>query len=232
MGRKKILLGLTTMTDWRSKVAEINEYRIEEIALFPTAIVKKERGELCRLLEGTSVKNIPHVHLRNDMDIDELEYFIKRYKTEIFNIHPQNSAHSFVSDYSKYASIIYVENIEEALSEEELNKCGGICVDFSHWEDNVLRKNPAYSDFLNKVKKFKVGCSHISAIKKEARPDEDPTLKGQMTYTDHTFKDLSEFDYIKKYINYLPDLISIELENPIKEQIKVREYLEKLIGKN
>lgn len=49
---KKILLGLTTITDWKSKVKEICDYGIEEIALFPTMLNKKERQELYKMLEN------------------------------------------------------------------------------------------------------------------------------------------------------------------------------------
>lgn len=36
-------------------------------------------------------------------------------------------------------------------------------------------------------------------------------------------------DYVKKYKKYLSDIISIELENSFKEQLKVKQYLEKIL---
>lgn len=68
--KHKILLGLTTTpkSDWREKVKEIEKFGIKELALFPTFLSPDERKELYTLLEKTKIKNIPHVHLRDDME--------------------------------------------------------------------------------------------------------------------------------------------------------------------
>ena len=88
---KNILLSVTTTTgsDWKKMVADINKLKIEEVALFPTAILRKEREELYQLLDSSSIESIPFVHLRRDMLPSELEYLIKKYKTKVFNIHPE-----------------------------------------------------------------------------------------------------------------------------------------------
>ena len=75
---KKILLSVTTTTgsDWKKMVADINKLKIKEVALFPTAIVDKERKELYQLLENSTIDSTPFVHLRNDMLPSELKYLI------------------------------------------------------------------------------------------------------------------------------------------------------------
>jgi hypothetical protein len=226
---KKILLGLTTATNWRGKINEIDEYGIKELSLFPTMLDKEDRKELYNLLEKSSIRNIPHVHLRNDMDVKEMDFFVARYYTKIFNIHPNQGAFPFNLDYSKYAKIIFVENVDTIPAIKELTKYGGLCIDFSHWEDGILKKDFQYSDFLNKARRFKIGCGHISAVQDKLRQEEDPRLKGFITYTSHILNDLSELDYIKKYKEFLPLILSIELENSFKEQLEIKKYLEKII---
>ncbi len=234
MGNKKILLGLTTTpaSDWRDKIKEIRKLNITEISIFPTYLKSDERKELYKLLENSPIKNIPHVHLRSDMDLQELDYFVENCNTKVFNIHSENTVHALKKDFSKYSSIIYIENTEVIPTEEELKKYAGLCIDFSHWEDFILLKNPNYFGFLEKISKFETGCGHISGIKKETITDPDPDYKARLSYACHTIQDFNELDYIKKYLQYLPDIISIELENSFEEQLRVKEYLEKIINRN
>ncbi len=91
---KNILLGLTTITvggEWKKKVKEIDELGVKEIALFPTGLNIAERKELYQLLENTKLEKIPHVHLRDDMKCDELDYLVNRFKAEVFNVHSEKS---------------------------------------------------------------------------------------------------------------------------------------------
>jgi len=229
MPEKKILLGLTTTpaSDWREKIREIDEFGIKEIALFPTFLKTEERKELYGLLEKTGLESILHVHLRGeDMDIEELDYFVKKYHTKVFNIHSPRSF-PVEYDYSKYKNIIYLENADFIPNEKEINELGnGLCIDFSHWESGLKEKNKKYNNFEKLIKKYPIGCAHISGISEKLFP----YTYCEPAYDIHTINDLSELDYIKKYTKYIPDIISIELENPFEEQLKVEEYLEKIIN--
>ncbi len=227
MRSKKILLGLTTTpaSDWRDKIEEIKKFNITEISIFPTYLKPNERQELYKLLENSPVKNIPHVHLRSDIGLDEINYLIKSYKTKVFNIHSEKE-YPLVYNLAAVKSLIFVENTILP-DEEEFNKFGGICIDFSHWHDNALRKNNYYDDMMHGfVKKYKIGCCHISAIKKKPIPDK--IIKDCLIYASHWIESMNELDYLKKYNKYFPEYISIELENPFKTQLKVKEYLEKI----
>lgn len=235
MATKKILLGLTTTpgSDWRKKIEEISKFNIKEISLFPTFLDIESRRELYNLLENSIVKEISHVHLRNDMEIWELEYLMNTFKTHLFNVHPINDKYPREHDYSKFSKSIYIENVL-GLSRnlplvEEVESSAGLCIDFAHWQDTILKENANYNNELVKLlNKFKIGCCHISAAKNKKTDGSFET--GIETYEKHWFDNLTNFDYIAKFKNYLPNIISLELENSFEEQLKVKEYLENIIN--
>lgn len=236
MPKHKILLGLTTTSgsDWRGKIAECQKFDIKEIALFLTGIGFAERRELYGLLENSPVKSIPHVHLRDDMQIDELDCLSQKFQTQVFNIHPNKNTYKSTEDYSKYAPNIFVENASFVPEIGELEKYGGLCVDFSHWQDwIILEKEENVSKMEEVAQKFKIGCCHISAVGNALIKTQDQ-MHPEITYENyskHTFSDLKEFDYIKNFIEYLPELISLELENSFAEQLEAKKYLTELIAK-
>lgn len=238
MPEKKILLGLTTTwgSDWREKAKEIEKFDIKEIALFPTALKIEERKELYDLLEKTGLEQIPHIHLRDEMELWELEYLEKRFQTQVFNIHGEKDPHPFLNfkNYlDAYCSKTYVENTENVPSEERLNDFGGICIDFSHWQDGIFFDRLDYDrEMRNAVKKFRTGCGHISALGNKIIESTDVQLQEVLykNFSKHHLDDLSELDYIKKYIDFIPDIVSIELNNSFEEQLKVKKYLEKMIN--
>lgn len=232
MTEKKILLGLTTTpaSDWREKTREIDKFEIKEIALFITFLKSKDdRKELYGMLEKTGLESIPHVHLRSpDMGSDELDYLIKRFKTKYFNVHPIAS-HPNNPDYDNFKDLIYIENTNNVPTTKEVEKFAGICLDISHRENYILENNIEYNNAIeNLIKKFIIGCAHASAVKKEPRIDLEPF--DNMPYCAHYMKDISEFEYVKKYADLIPEYLSIELENSFEEQLKAKEYLEKIIN--
>ncbi len=231
---KTILLGLTTTpaSNWRGKIKEIDILNLKQIAAFPTFLKPDERKELYDLLKKTNLNSIPHVHLRDDMEEWELDFFRDNYGTEIFNIHAVPSALEFLK-WSEYREKIFIENTYNIndLFYENLGKCGGLCVDFSHFEDYaVIQKLPHHQNLSKCLDKYKIGCCHISAINKTPEIAQDERREDFSIYSNHYLHDLKELDYLKKYVKYLPDYISIELENSFTEQLKIKKYLEKMIG--
>ncbi|EKE25722.1 MAG: hypothetical protein ACD_5C00053G0001 [uncultured bacterium] len=233
MAKHEILLGLTTTpaSDWRGKVEEMKKFGIQRIALFPTFLKIEERKELYSLLEEIQDLEIPHVHLRNDMTMDEIQYFKERFKSEVFNIHPTGTRHDFSDDFTKFSSETYVENLRMVPKKEELSKYAGICIDFSHWENGTRKKSTGFDSLLNynlamldRLKENKVGCCHVSGIKSKFNP-----INYLFQFDRHYFKKLSDFDYMSKYKQYLPKYVSLELENTLEEQIKVKQYLQKML---
>ncbi len=232
--RPVILLGLTTTpcSDWRGKIKEIDELNIQEIALFPTYLKSNDRQELYRLLENSKLKSIPHVHLRDDMSKNEVDYLTKRFKTKLFNIHPNKEAYASISTFVEYKDNIFLENLNlHSLHEIENNieKVGGLCVDYSHWHNRILKNEKNYDSLIRKlIDNYKIGCCHISSIYQEPK-EFDWCNETEPHYSGHYMYELYDLDYMKKYLDFLPEIISLELENSFKEQLEAKEYLEKLI---
>ncbi len=218
-------------SNWRSKIEEICNLNIKEIAIFPTCLDKKERKELYKLLESSPVRKIPFVHLRGDMQAGEIEYLIKNYGTEIFNMHSEKE-YPYPEDCLKFKEKICIENVYYPLDEEEVKKFSGICIDFSHLENDRLLYRKKFEHNLRVIEKFSVKCNHISSIKKEKRLDSESRYdKYNVRYDFHCLKKISELDYLKNYpLKYFSRYIAIELENSIKEQLEIKNYLEKIIG--
>ena len=234
---KKILLGLTTIAEggeWKNKVKEIDKLDIKEIALFPTCLNLAERKELYQLLAKTKLEKIPHAHLREeDMENWELDYLVKRYKTQVFNVHAPKEIVDFIDRNGKYKDNIYIENlfVMNGSFEEAVKHCGGVCLDLAHWESHGFReKVKGYEKLPDLLKRYRIGVNHLSAVKSEKVNIHNRfTDENAYHYDSHWLDDLSEVDYAKKYKHYLADIISLELENPSKRQLEVKKYLEKIL---
>lgn len=228
MATRKILIGLVAFEnpDWRDDIKDLSKFAIGEIGLFLTTLEeRKDREEMYGLLENSSVREIPHVHIRNDMGFDELKYLIKRFKTRVFNLHSQKSRAPYSMDYGRFAKKIYIENTDVTPSLRELNNFGGLCIDFTHWEFARLISLSSYEKFDELADGCSIGCGHISAL--AAKNNIDPSLRWS---DQHHMRDLNELDYVKKYEKYLPEITSIELNNPIEELITAKKYLEKMLN--
>ncbi len=231
--RHTILLGLTTTpgSDWREKIKEIDRFGTKEIALFPTYLQHKDRQELYDRLEKTGLETIVFTHLREeDMKPEEINYLIERYHCKLFNIHPYRFGTLPPECLDQFRDKIYIENAGPIDKLEEIaEKYAGLCVDFAHFEaGNIMGEND-YKNFEKMIEKFKVGFAHISAVR------EEPVFvswdkEHKPHYDLHTLDDLNQLDYLKKYKEYLPEILGIELENSFDEQIKIKAYLEKMIN--
>jgi hypothetical protein len=234
MQKIKFLPSLTTVTmnagvgNWMAMIEDIKRLKLTEIGLFPTVLEKNERYKLYEELKKTSIENIPFVHLRGqDMDLEELDYLVENFHTEVFNIHT-TVTWPVAFDYSKYAKQIFIENGKFVPTEEELDKFGGLCIDFSHWENMVKLGNVEYDQAMkDRISKYPIGVCHLSIIKDEIFPN--PFKPEILQYDSHEMEKLSEYDYLKKYVEYLPAISAIELVNPIEQQLDVKTYLENII---
>jgi hypothetical protein len=230
--KRKLLLGLTTTpgSDWQEKIRDIDRLGIEEISLFPTFLKIDERKNLYKLLGKTKLRNIPHVHLRDDMEDWELDLFDNKYNTEVYNIHPQSEDLILIKKI-KNRDQIFVENLEKITDSyfEIVGMCGGICLDIAHWEDEGITEG--YDVFSQEINKYKIGCSHISAIKQNYQVWQQYATNETLTlFSDHHLDNFEELDYVKRYVKYLPKYVSIELENSFEEQLKIMDYLKKIIN--
>ena len=157
---------ITTGENWRDKFREIEYLRIEKVAVFPTMIEKTDRKSLYQLIEESPIKKIPIVHLRSDMDIEELDFFAKKYDTQIFNTHSSKEFPISEKWLREYRELISIENTHNfPLEEEEVRKYGGICLDMSHLENSRILGKERYTKEVEVISKFKIRCNHVSAIK-------------------------------------------------------------------
>lgn len=227
-----ILPGITTTegADWRTLVAEAAELGLTTAALFPTLLKPAERRELYEALEQTELQTLPHVHLRDDMERWEMEYLVERWQAEVFNLHPTEAGVALLERLPEYRDRIYLENGRTItpLHRDGLQRCAGVCLDFSHWEDfGYTRNNEGYGEFAAVVQAHGVGCCHISAVIREGW--RHPVRSDEVRYNRHYFEELAEFDYLTRYREYFPSYLSIELENSLSEQLLVKAYLEETV---
>lgn len=221
-----ILPGLTT-TD-RAGIpgflAELRAGTAREIALFPTCLPPEERRELYAELERIPDLRIPHVHLRSEMGLAEIAYLSGRFGAEAFNVHSSRSSHPYVAEPGPFRDRIFVENSEVAPDEAELEGWGGLCVDFSHWKAALVEGLGGYEDFAGLARRTKVGCCHVSAV----RPGIRSPWGG---YDHHRYERVEELDYLVEFKEYLPGRwASLELENPLGEQLAAAERLAALLA--
>jgi hypothetical protein len=228
----KFIPALTTTkgSNWKEKFREIQELKIEEIALFPTCLTKEHRNTLYDMIKNSCIKRIPFVHLRDDMDVQELEFLAKEYDTQIFNTHSEREFPINNEWLVKYRELICIENTERfPLDPEEIKKYGGICLDFAHLENLRLLAKDKYNKEIEVLSKFPIKCNHVSVIKKDFSFVDAKKLK--LKYDSHHMDDLSELDYLKNYpVNYFSDYCAIELDNKIKEQIEAINYINEFMG--
>jgi hypothetical protein len=221
----EILLGLTTTpgSDWKGKVEEMKKFGIKRIALFPTFLPVEKRKELYNLLEEIDGLVIPHVHLREqDFEQWEIDWLISR-GAQVLNIHAGKHSNPVLETVKDK---MFIENhITTYIKEAQLKENAGICLDFQHWE-RARRKFPVVAEKTERYAKlFTIGCCHISPLPKF----KNIWLRILKRVSGHYMCSLDELDYMAAYRDYLPQYISLEIENSFEQQLKAKRYLEKLL---
>jgi len=210
---------VTYLGDWRQMVNDVGRLKLTDISLFLTGARFSERQQLYVALEKTAVRNIPHIHVRSDMKETELDYLIKRYSTKAFTTHFQYLKY-FAK--SKHKKILFIENNDGPHRIKNLNTLasyGGACIDLSHLEQFRRRQPDYYTLTAKTVKRYKVGCNHLSAVVKNGKSRHYATSYQELTYVAGIEK-----KYFSRYI-------CLELANSIPEQLifcnKLTQLLEK-----
>lgn len=225
----KILPTITTIFDWRNKVKEVKELGLKEVSVFLTCVNPEERRELYLSLKDTKIKKIPFVHIRSDMKKEEMDYLIKNYHTKAFNIHTKRE-YPYPRDYKEYKNMIYIENTYEPFDEKELQEFAGICLDTGHLENSRIFKRDLYNINIKAIERRECGCNHIGPAKNFSF-FKKREVKYAKSGHPHFMKNLSELDYLKKYPQkYFGKFLALEMENTIKEQLKVKDYISKILS--
>jgi hypothetical protein len=219
-----IIPSITTHTgvasDWRSKISEIAPLNLQSVALFLTGTSENERYELYYHLEHarrTHHFTVPFVHAVSDMKEDEYRFFVERFQTTLFNLHPVRQfplAHTLSETIRQ---MITIENayIDQSINADDLVGFKGICLDIAHAED-LRRSHPAEFAKLSKLIADRgVLANHISVINRERRYDSH----GQMTFHAHELK-RGDTSYLANYApRYFGEIICIELKDSLADQV-------------
>jgi hypothetical protein len=218
---KKIFLGLTGRTekDWQAKLKEINSLGLDSVALFLEMYKKPQRQKIYEALAKSCIKNIPLIHIRNDMDRDELKYLVEKYNNPYFTIHEDSFGH--LAKWRGYHQNLYLEmdrnnNIPKNV---DLKKIGGFCVDLSHFKSTEEKwaKEFEYT-IARRQKKNLFKCNHLNGYSYKKNRDI------------HTISSLKEFTYLKTLPSFLfGDIIALEVFNSLREQIKYKKYIINLL---
>jgi hypothetical protein len=219
---KRIFVGLTAREGkgWEKKLKEINKYKIKRIALFTEEVPKEQRIKIYQELSRSCVTEIPLVHIRNDTSRKELIYLRDKFKTKIFTIHENGFPR--LKHWEGFHKNLYLEmNFDNLVRKNvDVKKIGGFCIDLSHFKASEERwtKDFEYIVKQRKIKKY-FRCNHLNGYSYKKSKDM------------HYIKYLSNFDYLKTLPKFVfGEVIALEMYNPIKQQIKYKKYLSKLLN--
>ena len=210
---------VTYLGDWKQMLKDIERLRLTKISLFLTVAKYPMRKKIYERLLKSSIREIPHVHIRHDMKEGELDFFVDHFHTKAFSLHCPTLP-SFLK--SKYVKMMYVENNNEGSAIDDpllIEKAGGMCIDLSHHKEFSVHERDIYKLTQKLVQKHKVGCNHLSAVMKNGK-------------SHHRVEKISELDYVTSIPKcYFSRNINLELANPIPEQIFFRKYIAKKLEK-
>lgn len=217
---KIILLSITgeKNLDWQSKLKEINQLKISRAAIFLEHFDKKERDNFYRFLLKSSIKTVPLVHLRADVSKKEIKFFIDKFKTHYFNIHEEHFR--LLDQWKGFWDKLYLEmNYDSEIAKDvKVRRIGGFCVDLSHFKSAIAQGTEEACYIFTRKNKIKFTCNHLNGYSPSKMEDR------------HTITSLNDFDYLTTLPKYVfGKVIALEVENSIKEQIKFREHISKLL---
>jgi len=207
----------TPGADWRKMIEEASELGLKEVCFFPTCLGRRGRTEAMERLLRSGIERIPLVHLRTDMGEEEITWFWDNFGTRHFNIHSPLE-HPLEHDWGKYRRNILIETGSVAIN-GETGGWAGVCPDFSHVENYRLLRDRRYGQHLAAIGMYPRGAAHINGIG-ELRAGH---------YDRHWVENQGQLDYLRRYLGYLPEICALEMENPIREQLRMREYLREMI---
>ncbi|MFW6282819.1 MAG: hypothetical protein ACOC1P_02085 [Minisyncoccales bacterium] len=223
--KHEILPGLTgrTVREIKKKIIECDSLGITRVSLFLEFFSEKKKKRVIELLLDSKIKEIPFIHLKNDMSSEELTFFEKTFKTKYFNLHLNsfNYLEKWKGHYNKLLlELGYTKKHKDPyLFKKDFKKIKGFCIDLSHFKAAKERGRVEYSfvmQYKNSPEKFL--ANHLNGYSEFWKKDlHKPKTKKQLDY----LKDLPNFIFGK--------YIALEMFNPIKEQLEFKEYVEELL---
>lgn len=198
---------------------EINALDIKSIALFLEIYKKPQRQKIYKALEQSCVKNIPLIHIRNDVTREELKYLSQKYHHPYFTIHEDSFGE--LAKWKGYRQHLYLEmNYNNQIPKNvNIHKIGGFCIDLSHFKSAAEGEMKEFAYILKqKSQKSLFKCNHLNGYSYKKNRDI------------HTISSLKEFDYLKTLPSFIfGKVIALEVFNSIRQQIKYKKYIINLL---
>jgi len=217
----KIFLSITTHPkfSWKHKIQEADFLGLNDVAVFVTYTDLSIRKQIYKALEKSKIKHIPLVHIRDDFEKWEFEFFYDRYGTRLFNCHINAFPNlSKWRDFQKYLYLEY-DYFNQAPKLTKLDNLKGLCIDFSHLWSAKDRNTIEYYNMVEGSRRYKIGCNHLNGYSYR--------LKRECHYV----SDLSQFDYLKEIPKkYFSSVIALEVNNSLKKQLEFKQYIINLLA--
>jgi len=212
-GKKtELLFGITgaSILEISHKLKELKRRKISKAGLFLTRLNKECRKKTYKLLEYSSIKSIPLVHIRNDMTLDELKYLNDTFKVQFFTIHVNGL--NYLPKWKGFHKKLYLEFCMNSSvpSASSIRAIGGFCIDLAHYKRSERIRSGDYY-FVNRLKNDKglFACNHISGY--SYRENRDLHNAGSST----------DFEYLKEIPEFLLGKVAaLEVNNTIREQVR------------
>ncbi len=201
---------------WEDKIKEVRKLGLKEVCVFPEFIRLRERRRLYAALLETGIKNVPLVHIRDDMKKWELQFFYDNFKTRRFNFHEHSFDDLMRGEWRGWHKYLYLEyNYDNRISKlVDVKKIGGLCIDLSHLWSAKNRNAQEFARCNQEVKKYKVVCNHLNGYDVKKMSDL------------HFVKNKSELNYLKEIPKkFFGKIIVLEMYNTIEEQLRFRDYI-------
>lgn len=205
--------------DWQEKLREIEDLKIQKVAVFLSQFDVKERNHLYKFLLKSSIKEVPLVHLRDDTEKEDVEFFIKNFHTRCFNVHEE--FFQFLDKWQGYWDKIYLEmNYDNSIVKAvDMKKIAGFCIDLSHLKAAIAKGSEEAYYIFSQKRKNKVICNHLNGFDPQTNEDK------------HTITSLRDFDYLTTLPkDVFGEIIALEVYNSIHEQMEFKNYIANLLN--
>lgn len=207
--------------DGLSKLKELARHRISKACLFPTRWDKEGRDKVYDAIAKSRIREIPLLHVRDDMELDEIRFFYNHYNTRYFTIHEDHF--NVIDRWKGMFQHLYLEmNFDNYVAKDvDVRRIAGFCIDLSHFKTEEERWTVEFDYVLHERKiRREFGCNHLNGFNPYKLRDK------------HVVTDLKDFNYLNTLPDFVfGDVIAIETDNPIEDQLVFQKHVMALLEK-
>ncbi len=220
--KDKLLLGITghKTKHWKEKMDELATLGTTRVSLFLERFEIEDRKGIYESLLKSKIKEIPLVHIRHDMKKEELKFLFDNYGSRYFTIHEPHF--DILHKWKGFYKYIFLEmNADDYVpSNVDVSRIGGFCVDLSHYMKAKVADVKDYHYVNSRIKTNRYfACNHLNGYSYKLNKDL------------HMVKSLKSFEYLKTLPRSIfSNVIGIETDNSIKDQLKFRDHIIKILS--